>query len=533
MFDRKNPYDWQRHRPEVEVARSEVSSVVDKLRRGKSGVLLAGRGMGKSVFLRQLHGELSGVDGVHVLLFSEPPAELTVKAFLETLARRLGVEVEAPLGTRELIESYFEKEGSRPLLVLLYDELDRYAPVSHLAIETPPGRQFFNNLESVRRDLPVGVLAAGSIGVFGFRDAFGSSFMARADAVRLKPFAADEVETLAEPFAERGRALNAETLEALHLMSGGNPALVSYGLESLWSLPEPTERDVARTFARFQQENRDFIRDFQLAFSAPGLSEAPARVWELIQRGSETISHRELADACKTSNGSLDLDFADVLDVLESAGLIRLINPPQIDPVRVRPVTGVLSLPRASPPESRFVERFRGDLERLLSRIHAGAADFFRPGTGGRPKQLVPEAVFSAFLALGFELLGWRSERESQRGAGRTDVRLRLRDAPDIALIEVKIWGRHGYREAHRQLEGYWTDDVTAGAVVMLTDAEIADWTDVYRRECLVPLGLEAELSVPEASQIQARFECRTQTTDGLRPHVDHLLLRVPRSPVR
>jgi hypothetical protein len=42
------------------------------------------------------------------------------------------------------------------------------------------------------------------------------------------------------------------------------------------------------------------------------------------------------------------------------------------------------------------------------------------PGKDGG-KVLVPESVFAAHLALGFELLGWRSEREAQSAAGRTE----------------------------------------------------------------------------------------------------------------
>jgi hypothetical protein len=37
-----NPYDWKRNQPSVEVRRSEVVPVSAELRRGGSGVLLAG-----------------------------------------------------------------------------------------------------------------------------------------------------------------------------------------------------------------------------------------------------------------------------------------------------------------------------------------------------------------------------------------------------------------------------------------------------------------------------------------------------------
>jgi hypothetical protein len=50
----RNPYNWTRARPEVEIPRSEVTEVAAGLREGRSYILLAGRGMGKSVFLHQV-----------------------------------------------------------------------------------------------------------------------------------------------------------------------------------------------------------------------------------------------------------------------------------------------------------------------------------------------------------------------------------------------------------------------------------------------------------------------------------------------
>ncbi len=58
-------------------------------------------------------------------------------------------------------------------------------------------------------------------------------------------------------------------------------------------------------------------------------------------------------------------------------------------------------------------ERFLHDLEALLTKLHRASADFFRSGRGGQGKRLVPESVFAAHLTLGFELLGWRVEREA------------------------------------------------------------------------------------------------------------------------
>jgi hypothetical protein len=488
--------------------------------------------MGKSVFLRQLHAELEGQAKVRPFLFSAPPAELTVRGCLQALARKLDVEAGDALDTHEIIDRYLRQKGDGEQVVLLYDEFDRYAR-SRASAGDLPGKDFFNNLESTRRDFPqLGILAAGSIGVFLFRDVLGSSFLARAEPVRLTPFDPPEIRELALPFADEGRPLPQEILEAIHLASGGNPALVTYGLESLWEMASPTPRDAAEVYTAFRHRHSEFLRDFRDSFSSPELSQAPQRVWSLIQSADGPISHAELRDAtapAASPDEVLRLDFADILDLLEAAGLVRINGPLQADPVNVRPVAGLLSLPNASPPVASLESRLIQDLETLLSRLHASGADFYRPGRDGGSKQLVPEAVFAAFLALGFELLGWQAEREAQHGAGRTDLKLRWQETKKLVVIEVKIWGRGDYENVQRQVEGYWSADVTSGAVVMITDSEISDWPSVYRQKCLAPLDLESASQVEASPPISARFSCASKTPDGVQAHVDHFLVRIPR----
>ncbi len=344
-----NPYDWKRNQPSIEVPRPEAEPVVEELLRGGSGVLLAGRGMGKSVFLRQLRQQLERLPDTRVVLFDEPPAELSVGGCLEALARGLGVEVAGALSAREVIDAFRARQKTAERLVLLYDELDRYARAPSPGAE-PPGRHFFNSLESMRRNLPgVGILAAGSIGVFAFRDVFGSSFMARADKVRIGPFDLPAIETLARPFQERGSALPDAALEALHLASGGNPALVTFGLGALWADDAPSEHAVAAAFGRFQERNREFLHDFLLAFADPGLSEAPQRVWQLVLESRGEVSQAALKNSCGPLVGPLWLDTTDVLDLLEAAGLIRTTGSLRADPVQVQPIASLLNLPSTWP----------------------------------------------------------------------------------------------------------------------------------------------------------------------------------------
>jgi hypothetical protein len=172
-----NPYNWRQYQLAIEILRPNLSEVTDALLAGGSGVLMAGRGMGKSVFLRQLQAALAERDGVRAVLFPVPPAGRTVDRWLAALARRLSSPVSSPLDAHEVVEACLAGSDPPERIVLLFDEFDRYAgtPASLGAAEHP-GRDFFNNLEAMRRDFPqVGILAAGGIGVFVFRDVLGSS----------------------------------------------------------------------------------------------------------------------------------------------------------------------------------------------------------------------------------------------------------------------------------------------------------------------------------------------------------------------
>ena len=349
----KNPYNWTRTRPEVEIPRPEVPELAAGLREGRSYILLAGRGMGKSVFLHQIRRELEKDDDVRVFLISDPPMTVTARACMEKLGHVLGVDTDRlglnGKGVGDLIEAYLERDVP-PNVVLLFDELDRYARLPTREDPSTPGRDFFNSLEMMRRSPPgagaVGVLAAGSLGSFIFRDALGSPFADRASRALIGPFERQQIERLAQPFAERGGALSVGVLESLELASGGNPALVTFGLESLWRCEVPTERDVTTSFSKFLENNADFVRSFYISFANPRLSEAPRRVWDLIRKSSGEVSHEELEKACGPPDHLLYLDFKDVLILLKAAGLVRITGTVRSDPVVVEPITSILNLPQ-------------------------------------------------------------------------------------------------------------------------------------------------------------------------------------------
>jgi len=535
-----NPYNWQSHSPQIQIPRSGVERAAELLRHNGSAVVMGGRGMGKSVFLGQLKTDLERDERAQVLLVEAPPPTLTVDACLSQLARKLKVPFAAGSDSREIFDAFFARADAPDRLVLLFDEFDRYAEKG--ASSQPPGRGFFNDLEASRRSLPrLSILATGSIGVFIVRDVLGSSFLARALYLPLRPFLRSTADALVRPFADR-HPLSEDVLDALFLASGGIPALLTYGLQELWRLDrEVTVDDVTTVYKTFEKDYREYLRDLLSALMDPRLSDAPRRVWERIQEEPGRITRSRLKAAFDSISGSLRLSLDYALYLLEVTGAVRIESEAHDNPIVVRPITSLLDLSRDSEPKGDLRTQLLEDLSWLLARLHRSSADFFRPvrersagpsGTPGEGKRLVPESVFAAHLALGFGILGWRAEREAQRGAGRTDLLLRLRRNGDeqTAVVELKIWGRNDYQEAHRQVEGYWTHDVVAAAVVQLTDAELTDWPERYRRECLEPLGARIEEgTMAEGSPIRARYLCVSSTADGLEARVDHFLFRLPR----
>lgn len=527
-----NPYDWQSHTPEIEIPRPALDQVVDTLGHGGSAVVLGGRGMGKSVFLQQLRATLELEGELRVVVVSAPPPELTVRACLDKLSDTLGVAPGA-FDSRKILDAYFARDGVPERLVLLFDEFDRYAERIDQRSTNPPGRGFFNDLEATRRDLRgLGVLATGSIGVYVVRDVLGSSFLARALHVTLSPFEREEVERLALPFAERGDALSAEVLDALHLATGGIPALATFGLQQLWrSSRPPVERDVADAFVEFLEKYDEYLHDLLRAISDPQISDTPRRVWERIRSEPGPQTRAVLEEALGPTEGPLDLRLVDALRLLKATGLVSFESRSLTtsDPIVAHPIASLLNLPRSEPAVAGAREHLRRDLTRLLEKLHRSSADFFRPGRqAATGKTLVPEAVFATYLALGFELLGWQTEREAQNAAGRTDLKLRRNGSGEVVVIEVKIWGRNDYRQAQRQVESYWTAEVAAGTVVQITYAEIPGWAESYRQH-LEPAAEIVEIETLPDSPIQARLACVSETVDAVATYVDHYLLRLPR----
>lgn len=526
------PYDWTRPRSPVTITRPAVDRAIEVLLAGRGALLLAGRGLGKSSFLSEVASGLGRDPSVKVLRYREPPGiERTLDAILRRLARDLGVNAPGVESFDDVLGEFLSRETTQQSVCLLFDEVDQYATP---ADGEPLGRRLFNHLESCRQECDgrLGVLAAGGLGAYHLRSANASPFTARAERLRLPPFSVDEIGQLAEPFRSDGRDVDEPLRLALHHASGGNPALVTYGLQSLWPHDRPDISHVVEAFGRFAEVHGDFIDAFRRSAMNPDVSTVPERVLAEVTRSPGRVSRARLAALCPPDADAAALvSVDDALDILACAGVVSITGSIRSDPVIARPIHSVLTLPArdASAAPTTLQARLVHDLERLLVHMHAVAPDFFR-AERGQPKQIVPEAVFCATLAIAMEAMGWAVvEREATLGAGRTDLKAsHPAFEGECAVVELKIWPRNDYEDLHRQIEGYWSRGVTAAAGVMLSDRDASGWPDEFVRKCLSRPDLDVQPAATVAP-IAAAFDVRSTTPDGARTLVRHLLLRLAR----
>ncbi|HWO25607.1 MAG TPA: hypothetical protein VNO30_43000 [Kofleriaceae bacterium] len=87
-----NPYRWQHDQPAHLVERKElVGEIEGALRRGLAVKLVGGRGMGKSVLLRQVQSRFADEPDTRALIVPGPPEEGTLVACVQDIAFRLSL----------------------------------------------------------------------------------------------------------------------------------------------------------------------------------------------------------------------------------------------------------------------------------------------------------------------------------------------------------------------------------------------------------------------------------------------------------
>jgi hypothetical protein len=554
---------------------------------GEEGTLLilGTRGMGKSVFLGDLKEKLKGTARLEVLFFSQAPptrgTRRTVPELVEKLLDELiknaqsrleddknherqsrsAVEGGEPDGrlkqpksefgalatelrlhadklrVQELLETYcdhFSDEIDR--LVLLYDELEGYAEEGSVA-----GQHYFDALEDARKNMDgeLAIVAAGGLGMLSLRVlAQGSSMFSRASRHILTPFRDEDIALLAEDFQPSTSTLPEDVLPALRVFSGGNPMLVTYGLDQLWKAEQPSTTILSKAFDEFRdREDPYFVQSVLKPVFDPKYGRLPAAAWRALNRANGRLSQAELRELRREASPELALDGRDFFDMLRASGLVIMTDSawredpavvelvPSILRSEVDDVIGEADHVSEAGRQSSLQGQLRKDLILAIADIQRMTPAFYRPGTKNEEKKLVPEATFAAAIALVLNSRGWRTELEAMSGAGFTELKgFHPSFDKQEAIVEVKIWGRK-YKEIHDQVTSYFARGVTAMATVMVTDQRSlsGSWSQAYERECLTGKVEGKPLWRPLQPPLEGYFEAQSS---GL--VVEHFLLCLP-----
>jgi len=549
----KNPYRWNGDRPKHRVSRRALlERVRDELLQGDSGYLVGCRGMGKTVFRRELQQRLKEVADLDVIVFDGAPEDNTLDGMLSQLTDALGDrlqerEAESKLvkdrlallevgrqrkSIQRIINAYLEASPDLERLILIYDELD--------AFDAKSGKNFFNGLEVVRKgsEGQLVVFAVGGVRMVAVDSVWGSSFFSRLIPHVLEPFTQDELIELAAPFEQqREQPLSDDMIDLLRLTSGGNGMLATYGLQMLWKEPEPKFGSIENALAEFRsKQERAFAHIKDPVFGRGDLSQATRKAWNALRETGGTIERDVLQRIVDDTEGEHAITPEWVLTMLRATGLIRCAHKAFTQQlVEVEIITSILTFDSSVPTTlngSSLQDRLITDLSEILKLIHRGALDFTRAveKSGNKrntePKrELVEESVYSGMISLGLQLRGWRTEREAQLAAGRTDLKARhLSFGEQDIVIEVKLWPRS--YDVHQQIQDYWAEGVVALATVMISDTQKPTLKQDYLARCLDGKAEVIEELKPRSEAILGHFTA--STTLHAVTKVDHFLLRLP-----
>jgi hypothetical protein len=508
-------------------ARDAISTeIVKHLRDGFAVKVVGSRGMGKSVLLQQIYNRIEQEPGTRALLVPGPPEDATVRGALHDLAVRLGIDDFSSSRVDDLLDRVFDGDVTR--LVILFDEADQYAAAGSQAAFA---RSWFDKLEVTRKDndASFNLVFAGGLGLFYLEHELGSALVSRAKPCVLEPFSPEETAYLAGPFAEDERPLDEACLATLMAVTGGSPALVTYGLQRLWERSgSPVVSALEHIFGLFREEGADFIRAVRASVSQRGRLDAPWRVLEVVRANAGMVPMDRLRNACiQAHDERIGIDPQQALKLLQAAGLVKIEGSPFADPVAARPIASILNLPDTPAGSGDPIERLLQDISAILANLHCFGRDFH--GKAG----LLHEELYSSMIAVGLRrlrLLGWaETDREAIQAAGFTDIKVRLVTKPKLGghvILETKLWrGTAHNKDVQKQIDDYRIEETLHGIVVTLGERATAGWPTDYERTCLAGRTFE---QLPTPRDLVGRWRVQT-TLDGHERFTDHLLVQIPK----
>lgn len=405
-------------------------------------------------------------------------------------------------------------------IILLVDEADQYVLLG------PPGelaRAWFNRLEALRKGWMdrVAVVIAGGLGILHVGHVLGSGLVSRAETCVAERFGLAELRELAAPFALHNRALGDDAIDTLAALSGGNPALATYGLEQLWESDADPIQVLRTAFGEFKSRHGDFLRAMHDAVSHRGLVAAPGRILEVVQHSTGNVPQQVLREACAGDDPPVDV--AQAVQLLQAAGLVGVTGSVHADPLQIHPIASIVNLPTRAAANVAPEDRFDADVAAVLAQLHRFGRDFHGKS------DLLEEQVFSSLLAVGLALLGWTTiDREPVQAAGYPDLRVRLTQGGihGHALIETKIWPRNDYKDIQSQLDAYRVSDTVHAVAVTLGARDTVAWADDYERMCLAGCTVARRSTPPD---LVGCWRIETSNPANVPQQTTHFVVQIPK----
>jgi hypothetical protein len=503
----------------------ELAKLERELLRGRSALaaVMAGRGMGKTSFSRQLERRLMAQALTAVEVFRWPRTPADSSEFFVKLGGSLGTNFTGTLFDEELVDAVLARPAARTVLIL--DEVDAL-------IDHNDGRPLLESIRVAWEQLAgkLGIVILGGSSLYELLASNVSPFLRNAEFVGLSGLSREEVRQLvADPC---GVQISDELVDLLWQDTAGHPALIN----EIMRVAVDRGGDLAH----------NILDVIDLEFMS-GLEAKYFNVWWNNLRPEGQLLYRRLvewgAPVPRDRIASLvAAPASNWMRVLETTGVARaeqgeLLPRGELFSRWVRREHFVKHEPEPTlashlAPLVGMMAAFERELLCAVQRWGLGVIEYAGLGLLLKSTEeqrgnarLLPEAHFQLSLLLALQQHGWRVEAEGWSVIGRSDLKVE-RGKNHRSCIELKIWLREGYKDATEQVIGYALPTDEFAGVVMID----RQGTSLFERysELLTDKGYDVIARAASDPGSAPQFVTKHEREGAPALRVHHYLVQLP-----